>query len=396
MLHQQASAIDEPLLNAVCAEHWSESQTLDFKRSLPGTEDKAKHEFLKDVAAFANASGGDLVFGIQESAGHADHIVPIQIAADPIDATKRRLGQVLDGGLEPRVDGVVMHAVPVKAGGYVLIVRVPASFQRPHRSRVANHWQWPVRAETHIVDLTYDQIRDAFDRSATIAERARRFRDERLTGVLTGTTGRPLRAGPRLVVHLIPLASIAGKASPDVRTLYHAGYQEFMFPDWGGATRSFNLDGLVVYPGKHAAHIAYTQVFRTGAMETVRWVGSLHAQDKVDQETIPSGVASGLLRDALTKFLAAAGRWNIAGPAIAAAALLDIGKFQFWYQPRGYFTQRNASDRSNIILPEVWIEELSAVENPDTIARPLLDTLWQSFDMERCAFYDAHDNWAMH
>ena len=191
MLPGQLAAIDESLLTSACTQHWPESQTLDFKRALPGIDDKAKEEFLKDVAAFANASGGDLVYGVQEASGHAEHIVPIQIVTDPVDATKRRLGQILDGGLEPRVDGMMMQPVPLAAGGYVLIVRVPASFQRPHRCRAGLHWRWPVRTDTPIVDLTYDQIRDVFDRSATIAERARRFRDERLTGVLTRTTGRP-------------------------------------------------------------------------------------------------------------------------------------------------------------------------------------------------------------
>jgi hypothetical protein len=395
VLSNQLSEIDEALLDAVCDEHWSESQTLDFKRVLPDTTDKAKQEFLKDVAAFANASGGDLVYGIQDSAGNAGQIVPIQIATDPIDPTKRRLGQILDGGLEPRVDGVTMRAVPISAGGYVLVVRVPVSFQRPHRSRSGVHWRWPVRIDTHSDELTYDQIRDSFDRSATIAERARRFRDERLTGVLSGTTGRPLRGGPRMVVHLIPLASVAGKSAADVRTLYHTGFQEFSFPDLGGATRSFNLDGLVVYPGASSADIVYTQIFRTGAMETVRWVGALVAGDRVDQETIPSATASAVIRDGVTKFLAAAERWSIGGPAIASAALLDVGKYRFWYQQRGWFTQRNPSDRSNIILPEVWIEQLATVTNPDTIAQQLLDTLWQAFDIERCAFYDADGNWVL-
>jgi hypothetical protein len=319
----------------------------------------------------------------------------IAIATAPVDSTKRRLGQILDGGLEPRVDGIVMHPVTLASGDYVLVIRVPASFQRPHRSRTQAHWQWPVRADTHTVDLTYDQIRDAFDRSATLTDRARRFRDERLAGVISGTTGRPLRIGPRCVVHLVPLASIAGKASVDLRQLYHGPYSQFMFPDWGGATRSFNLDGLVVYPGPKVADLAYVQIFRTGCLEAARFVGVL-MEDAVDQNVIQSGVASNLIRDSLTKFLSAANSWGIDDPAIAAVALLDVGGWRFWYQPRGYFTQRNPADRPNLVLPEVWIERVSAVQNPDEIARPLLDTLWQAFDLEGCMFYDKHGNWQMH
>lgn len=63
---------------------------------------------------------------------------------------------------------------------------------------------------------------------------------------------------------------------------------------------------------------------------------------------------------------------------------------------QGYFTQRNPADRPNLVLPEVWIERLSAVQNPDEIARPLLDTLWQAFDLECWMFYDKQGNWVMH
>jgi len=59
MLPGQINVIDESLLQAACTEQWPESQTLDFKRELPGIDDRAKQEFLKDVCAFANASGGD-------------------------------------------------------------------------------------------------------------------------------------------------------------------------------------------------------------------------------------------------------------------------------------------------------------------------------------------------
>jgi hypothetical protein len=396
VLPAEITKIDEALLRSVCAEHWPESQTLDFKRVLPGTDDKSRHEFLKDVCAFANASGGDLVYGIQEKSGHAEQLVPIPIATDPVDATRRRLGQLLESGLEPRVEGVVMQPVPLAGGEYALIVRVPASFQRPHRYRTGGFTRWVVRVDTHVVDLTYEQIRDAFDRSATLAERARRFRDERLGGIASRTTGHPLRTGPLCVVQVIPLAAVAGKAPLNIRELYHQGYLDFRFSDWGSTTRAMNLDGLLVHPAGNASDIAYTQVFRTGAMETTRYAGALYLNDEVDKSAISSGVVSGLIRDGLIKFLDAAARFNVGGPAIAAAALLGVGDWRFWYQPRNYYTRRNPADRPNMVLPEAWVEQLGAIQNPDDIVRPLLDTLWQAFDFEGCMFYDAQGNWAMH
>jgi hypothetical protein len=391
MLANQLDQIDENLLDQVCREQWDESPTLDFKALLPqsASDDRQKQEFLKDVAAFANADGGDIVYGVSEVNGKANAIVPIHDTSDPADGTRRRLGQWLESGVEPRIGGVAMRPVWLAGGGYVLIVRVPASFQRPHRSKVGSHWQWPVRSGTHTADLTYPQIRDAFDRGATLGERARRFRDERLTAVLSGTTGRPLQQGPRCVVHLIPLAAIAGEVSIDLKQLYPGPYAQFMGSGWAGATRSFNLDGLVVYPGTNSGSIVYTQIFRTGCLEGARFVGRI-----LDPESrgIPSLVVAGHIRESLDKFLTAAGSWGISGPAVAAAALLDVNGWQFGYQSTGYLSAFNSADRPHLILPEVWIDDLATAQL-DLIARPMLDTLWQAFDLEACGFYDASGNW---
>lgn len=320
-------------------------------------------------------------------------LVPISAVDYGVDLTKRRFAQILEHGLEPPLPGVVMHQIPLSGGEYVFVVRVPPSFQRPHRYWHDKHTRWVVRSGTHTVDMTYEQIRDAFDRGATLADRARRFREQRLSGIVSGTTGRPLMAGPRCVVHLIPLASMAGNICVDVRSLYYEGYQEFMFSDWGGATRDFNLDGLVVYPGKPTADIAYTQIFRTGEFEAARYAAALNVQDPGEETLMWSETLSDLIRGAITRFLAACNRWHIAGPAIAAAAFLDVSGYRFVYQPPHNYTRKLKSDRPNLILPEVWIEQLAGVRDPDEFARPLLDTLWQSFGLERCMFYDDQNRW---
>ena len=45
----------------------AEGKTLDYKEKLSGNSDAEKKEFLYDVSSFANASGGNLIFGITHS-----------------------------------------------------------------------------------------------------------------------------------------------------------------------------------------------------------------------------------------------------------------------------------------------------------------------------------------
>ncbi len=47
-----------------------ECKTIEYKQALPSNSESGKKEFLADVSSFANASGGDLIYGVSESKGN--------------------------------------------------------------------------------------------------------------------------------------------------------------------------------------------------------------------------------------------------------------------------------------------------------------------------------------
>jgi hypothetical protein len=67
-----------------------------------------------------NANGGDLLYGVDEQKGQGDRIVPISILANPVDATRRRLGQVLESELEARSLAVACSIQYLSATGYCI------------------------------------------------------------------------------------------------------------------------------------------------------------------------------------------------------------------------------------------------------------------------------------
>ena len=78
----------------------AEGKTLEYKRDLPGGVDEQKREFLADVSSLANAAGGHLVFGIEESEGVPASVPGIE-GIDP-DAETLRLENIIRDGISPR------------------------------------------------------------------------------------------------------------------------------------------------------------------------------------------------------------------------------------------------------------------------------------------------------
>jgi predicted HTH transcriptional regulator len=121
---------------------------LDYKRDMYGNTNDGKQELLKDVSAFANAHGGHLIIGMDEQGG-----IPIAIdgiaTADP-DQLILWLEQLMRDGIEPRMPGVRSVPVRLTSGSYCFVVRVPRSWNPPHRIRLRNVNRFHIRNSTGI------------------------------------------------------------------------------------------------------------------------------------------------------------------------------------------------------------------------------------------------------
>jgi len=76
--------ITEADLNDLVANAVAEQKTLDYKQQLPDPNDASERELLADVSSFANTAGGDLIFGMIESAGVPTEIPGVQVVFAPV------------------------------------------------------------------------------------------------------------------------------------------------------------------------------------------------------------------------------------------------------------------------------------------------------------------------
>ena len=268
-----------------------------------------------------------LIYGIDDKEGSAVELAPIN--SEPADAAKRRIAQVLDSGNRAasartsNPGGTRRRRIRTDRASSELF-RWPAPPQQRAMEQVCP-------AEPHH-DHGHDvrtELRTAFDRTATLAERARQFRDERVNALKNQQTSVRVQPGPLCVVHLVPVASMAGRHSINIAEL-HDDFVGLEFKEWRGASCKINLDGLLIHPIGIAVNrtggTAYVQVFRTGVFEAVRVGGGM-----VDpgRKLIPSTVVSGFFHDALGKLLTRARLFGITGPAVAGIALLFVADYKF-------------------------------------------------------------------
>ena len=195
MLPNVINDITKNHIDALLTDGISENHELDYKRELPEGSDR-RIGFLKDVAAFANTSGGDLVFGIEEERNsegkHTGRAAKILGVKGLDDNRKIKLEQWIRTGIEPRVY-VQLCQIDGYADGPVLVVRVQKSWMGPHMVR--DEFRFWARANQGNFEMNALQVREAVLMSHSVAERVATFCRERTQEMQTEHATNPISAG---------------------------------------------------------------------------------------------------------------------------------------------------------------------------------------------------------
>lgn len=358
-----------------------EGRTIDYKQDLPGNADADKKELLADVSSFANTIGGDLVFGLSEAAG-----VPTALpglAATDLDAEMQRLDSIISTGLEPRIRYHI-HRVNQTGALPLLVLRVDRSPVGPHRVVFKGHDKFYARNSAGKYPLDVGELRDAFLRSATVADRIRAFRLQRLAAIAGGDTPVPMADGARLVLHLIPLETFSTDVAFDVLPLYRdpTRLQPISSLSW---FHRMNVEGVVTHSHGSGGGPSYTQLYRTGVVEAVD--GYILSRRIDDRWVIPSITLEERIIEFTRTYLGVQHSLGVSPPVYAFVALLNakgawLGAAQDHYD----LGDRYSLDREVLSLPEATFLDLD--NDPTVTLKPIFDVLWNAFG------YPASQNYA--
>jgi len=372
----------------------AEGRALEYKQQLPGNGDEDKREFLADVSSFANAGGGDIIFGVVEKRDGENKPTNLPEKAEGLaginaGAEINRLDAIIQSGIEPRISGCRLRSIDGFASGPVLVIRIPKSWAGPHMVTFKNLSRFFSRTSAGKQQLDVGEIRSAFTASGDLRAKITTFRTERLGKIIANEAPIDLAAGPKIVLHLVPLSIL----NPDSQIGFALLEND---PNLGAPIQNssynnrHNLDGFLSFnSNSKAGGIGYCQVFRSGAIEAVdaellnnrdgsKLVASTYVEQKILQTT--------------ARYFKTAKQLGVPLPLIMMVSLFGVKDYGIatgsaWHN----FRPTHTIDRDALLLPDVLIEDYNSPA--DVALKPIFDALWQASGMNGCQHYDEKGRW---
>jgi hypothetical protein len=392
MIEKPIQDIDAADLQRLVDNAVPEGRRIEYKEALPGNSDGEKKEFLADVSSFANAIGGDIVFGITEARdGGKQTGIPATAtglsAADDPDLL--RLENLIRDGISPRVQGIQLRAVPGLAAGPAVVIRIPQSWSGPH---VVSFQQWSrfySRNNGGKYPLDVFELRQAFTANASAAEQVRLFIHDRIGKIGAADGAFPLDAQKAWIVHVVPLSAVLRQDEVDLHLAADQG--GLITPLYAtGYAHRFNLDGFGTYElSAPPKSYAYFQLFRRGAIEGAT-TAAFNDLLKPDESSVAPGVVTRSLVQFVERALQLLTRLDVGPPAIVQCSFTGVKGMTLAARVDPLFTIRHGAgqpfSRDPMILPDVRVDDFAVPAA--RIVKPILDALWQAAGYPRSLDYD--------
>jgi len=365
-----------------------EWRTIEYKEYLKSNSDSDKKEFLADISSFANAMGGDIIYGISQDkeTGSPKQLLGVEIKN--IDQEILRLESMIRDGIEPRISTVRFGKVELPDSRIALIIRIGKSWIGPHRISFKSYDRFFSRGSNGKYRLDMAELRTAFGLSETITSKIKEFRVDRISRICSNETPVPFYDNAKIVLHLVPLISFSPAQNYEISRI--ALHPETMPPIFsGGFSHRYNFDGFLTYcGGQESKSYSYVQLFRNGIIECVE---GLILKPLGENLLIPSVSYEEELVKSLHDYLSILKALDVELPTLLFLTMVGVKGYAMAID--GGFGRGSSTtiDRDILFLPEVLIESYDVVE--PKILKPCFDSVWNTCGLSRSLNYDESGNW---
>jgi hypothetical protein len=347
-----------------------EGKVIDYKEDLSVFTGDEKKEFLADVSSFANADGGNLVFGVKEVDGIPTDICGFKV--DSIDAEILKLENLIRDCTEPRVQGVLINYITLDNGQFVLAIYIPKSFNPPHVVKIGSHWKFYSRNSKGKYQLDVSELKSIISLSSNVQVRIRDFRLERISRIKNSDLQIPISDEPKFIYHIIPLDSFTSNTVVDLAKFERANFKYDLFYN---LPKIYNYEGILIHNYQEGYNADfYVQIFRNGVVEV--YASYLHKAEK--QILYRNGFEKELIEH-VPNYISVINYFELTTPFLIFLTVLDVKNYKIglyeYEQMREMYNHTFVLN--DLFLPEVYIDD-AALEHLPLSLKPLFDPIWNA------------------
>lgn len=365
-----------------------EGRTIEYKTKLPGGSDSEKKEFLADISSFANTTGGDIIYGVNEKDRIPTEIVGIKLGES--DEEIGKLENIIRYGIEPRIQHS-LQATSLSENNFLIIIRIKQSWIKPHRVIIKGHDKFYARNANGKYPLDVTELRTLFNLSQTVTERIQNFRIERALDLISNNTPIPMEKEAKLIIHLIPFESFTTKTNIDFSELNKMSQETDIFRPMGGSgwNTKINLNGIIAHTATsdQPAH-SYIQLYRNGIIEAIRdWIVYDNEQG---EKLLRWRACESTILEYLPKYLSILKRLNVNPPIVLFLSLVGVKNSKMSLDG-AYFSHTNSLiEKDELYLPEVILENCEY--SPGETLKPAFDLVWNACGLPGSLNFDKDGN----
>lgn len=356
-----------------------EGRQIDYKRELNFSTPEQKRELYKDVASLATASGGDIIYGLDENTDTTpSQIIPILL--DDIDTLRLSIEQGIRSNIFPRINFQIQTISCDE--GFIIIIRVLKNFHGPVALKDGDTYRFYSRNSTGKYPLDYLEVKNEFIQSSTLKEKFINFRNSRIDFFFSGNEGNN-PAKPFLLFYIYPMNDYnIDLGSLDISNMILS----IRPPAAGSYDYSFNIDGFKTFK-KTAQGMKQTQLFRNGVVELFN--DDFVIINEFGKKIFNIIIVEHMLLNAYKEILIFYKDKLISAPFILNLSLLNVNETRFSSDNIMHLgIDYIENHRPNLILPEIIVESEEMLNIK--AMKPIFDDLWRAFGLQKALSYNGN------
>lgn len=366
-----------------------EDKNLEYKGDFSTDNIDHKRKLLKTVSAFTNTSGGLLIYGIDEEEGIPSELKGIKV--DNKDQIGRWLEEYIRGNSEPKISSIDIEFIDkTDSDNSFILVKVPRSWNLPHRVTMGSKTKkFFIRRGRYSEEMDISDLRTAFNFSETLAEQIKRFREERISSILSDETPIPLKKGAKIVIHLIPINAFYLGQQYDIEKINPNQFR-LRAIDAVNPKLRYNFDGLLgsEVPDKEGLGYTYVQLYRNGIIEATS--GDFFNED---HKTMSDGNYEKVVVKSVADYLEIYKEINIELPIFVFLTVVGAKGYQMESDGNSYFGRREnlTIDRNVLANQEILLKRYP--DNVGNVLKPAFDAFRNACGFKGSKNYDENDQW---